>query len=83
MKSGWRVRRAHARRRERLLQDFIGFPTAVQAGPAPGPSTSAAKTQQTCGSVQVVKVDRALKSLQGKHTGAHNNEVTPSERQHP
>lgn len=68
MKGGWRVRRAQALRRERLLQDFVGFPEpAVQAGPGPGPSTSGAKTQQTCGSVQVDRVVRALEPVQEKN----------------
>ena len=62
MKAGWRVRRAHARRRERLLQDFTGFP--VQAGPGAGPGSEGQKGQQTCGLVQVVRVDRAPEPLQ-------------------
>ena len=53
MKAGWRVRRARARRRERLLQDFTGFP--VQVGPAAGPRPGGAETRGNAGPVQVVR----------------------------
>jgi hypothetical protein len=67
VKAGWRVRKAQARRRERLLQDFTGFP--VQAGPGSGPGAEGAKTQQTCGLAQAVQVGQAAKTLPSKCEG--------------
>ena len=66
MKSGWRVRRAQGRRRERLLQDFTGFPEClVQAGATSGPGTTQPETRGNAGLVQADRVDtvHASKSL--------------------
>ena len=78
MKAGWRVRQAHARRRERLLQDFTGFP--VQAGPASGPSSEGQKTQQIRASVQNVQAVRAPEPVWMKtRIAARDSHETPGQ----
>ena len=78
MKAGWRVRQAQARRRERLLQDFAGFP--VQAGPASGPSSEGQKTQQIRASVQNVQAVRAPEPVWMKtRIAARDSHETPGQ----
>ena len=87
MRAGWRVRKAQVRRRERLMQDFLGFPEPN--GPrwsTAGPDSDRQKNQQNSGLVQVVRVGQAEspKSLHAKtHTRPTcDSNMTPAEDQH-
>jgi hypothetical protein len=82
VKSGWRVRKARARRSERLLQDFVGFPEPEAcSGPrwsTAGSACGTEKTQQTCGLGRMDRVGRVFegKSSWREHTQGNPNQST-------
>jgi hypothetical protein len=61
MKSGWRVRRARARRQDRL---WAGTLLGGPSGHVGGPSTMGRETRRNTGLVQVVQAVQAVESLQ-------------------